>query len=109
MNKIQKIGAGILLLATLNVVLGKAVHEIFEHHHHEHTCDFVGQIHFHESEITHPDLICDFHFSTSFLENFSQHFNSSIFYFGNKVEIHFLWLTKALCSSSFNLRGPPLF
>jgi len=105
----EKIGVIILLLATLNVVLGKAAHEFFVDHQRKHICEFESQILFHESEITHPDLICGFHFSTSFIENISQHFNPSIFYFGNKVEIHFLWLTKALCSSSFNRRGPPLF
>ncbi len=107
MKKVQKIGAVILLLATLNVVFGKGLHEIFEHHHHEHTCDFVGEIHFHESEIAHLDLICNFNFSVSLLDAFIASLSDLIRYQESKVKIHFLRLSKNVLSSSISLRGPP--
>ena len=107
MKKLQKIGAVVLLLAILNVVFGKAVHEIFEHHHHEHTCDLVGEVHFHESEIAHLDLICNFNFSASLLDAFITSISDIIRYQESKVKIHFIRLSKNVLSSSISLRGPP--
>lgn len=96
-----------LVVAFLNVIVGKAMHEIFEHEHHEHTCDVKDITHFHEFEFAHADFICDFNFSTSFVDSLLNDFNDIIRYQEDKVKIHFLWLAKNLCSNTIALRGPP--
>ena len=48
------------MLAVLNTIVTKGVHEFFEHQHEIHTCLNKDQIHFHEVELAHVDLICNF-------------------------------------------------
>jgi|GEM_PF-1130327 len=96
-----------LIVAFSNVIIGKTLHEIIEHEHHEHTCDVKDKIHYHDFEYAHADFICDFNFSTSFVDSFLNDFDEIIRYQEEKLKIHFLWLAKDLCSNTISLRGPP--
>ena len=107
MKLFRSIIALTLIVAFLNVIVGKAVHEIFEHEHHEHTCDVKNKIHYHAFEYAHADFICDFHFSSTLLDYVETNSDQIIRYYDSKVKIHFLWLAKNLCSNTISLRGPP--
>lgn len=108
MKLFRSIIATVLIIAFLNVIVGKAVHEIFEHNHEVSECELEGTTHFCDVEIAHPDFICDFNFSASFLDDFQNNFNDIRYYQDSKVKIHFLWLAKELCSNTISLRGPPI-
>jgi competence protein ComGF len=103
----QKIIAFTLLLTIFNIVLGKSIHEFFEHDHKAHECKLKGITHFHEMEITHFDFICNFNFSANLIDAVLSDFDEIIRCQDNKVKIHFLWLAKNLCSRTISLRGPP--
>lgn len=107
MKLFRSITALVLTVAFLNVIVGKVVHEIFEHDHQENECELAGTIHFCDVEIAHPDFICNFNFSVSFIDTFLSDFDSILHYLDNKVKIHYLWLAKDLCSNTLSLRGPP--
>jgi len=99
----------LIVLAFFNVIVGKVTHEIFEHNHKIDQCDMRGITHFCEKEIAHPDFICSFNFSASFLKNFSSGLKDFILYQENKIKVHFLLLTKDLCTNLISLRGPPVY
>lgn len=107
MKLFRSIIALTLIFAFLNVIVGKAVHEIFEHDHEVNECELEGTTHFCDIEIAHPDFICNFNFSASFIDVFFSDFESVLSFLENKVKIHFLWLVKDLCSNTISLRGPP--
>lgn len=109
MKTFRKIISIVLVLTIFNVVLGKAFHEVFEHEHEVHECELKGTTHYHQIEITHFDLICNFNFSASLLDDVLSHFDNLILYKEHEVKIHLLWLAKDLCSNSISLRGPPTF
>jgi hypothetical protein len=98
-----------VVLTLLNVVLGKAFHEFFEHKHEVHECEFSGTIHFHETEFTHFDFLCNFNFSASLITELNTSFDGLVQSQNIKVKIHFLGLTKNLCNTLISLRGPPAF
>ena len=91
----------VMVLSILNVIVGKAVHEFFEHKHEVHKCKLKGTTHFCEVEITHPDFICNFNFSASFLDNFSPNFNGIICHQELKEKIHFLFRVKLIVKIFF--------
>lgn len=97
----------ILTIAFLNVIVGKAVHEIFEHEHVEHTCDVKDLTHFHEFEFTHLDFICDFNFSVSFLPKLKKEAHYSINYYQELTQVKYLWLVQNIYLDNLSLRGPP--
>lgn len=107
MKLFRSIIALTLIIAFLNVIVGKAMHEIFEHDHEISECDLEGTTHFCDVEITHPDFICNFNFSASFVDEVSNSFDGIIRYQERKIKIRFLWLAKNLCSNTTSLRGPP--
>lgn len=96
-----------LILSFFNVIVGKALHEIFEHHHHEHTCDVKDKIHFHKFELTHADFICDFHFSTTLVQNHNVSTDHILRYFEQQLNIKYRWLVKNIFLKTLSLRGPP--
>jgi hypothetical protein len=97
----------LLVLSIFNIVLGKSIHEFFEHDHKAHKCKLKGITHYHEMEITHFDFICNFNFSANLIDAVLSDFDETIRCQDNKVKIHFLWLAKNLCSRTISLRGPP--
>ncbi len=107
MKCFQKIIAVVLVLTIFNVVLGKSLHEFFEHSHEVNECELAGTIHFHEIEAVHLDLICNFNFSASLLNDVLVNSTEFIRYQENKVKTHFLWLVRSICFSSISPRGPP--
>lgn len=107
MKLFRSIIALTLTVAFLNVIVGKAMHEIFEHNHEVSECELEGTTHFCDVEIAHPDFICNFNFSASFFDGFQNDFNDIIRYQERKIKIYFLWLAKNLCSNTISLRGPP--
>ena len=96
-----------LLLAVTNVIVGKAFHELFEHEHVEHTCDIKDRTHYHDIELDHTDIICDFNFSNILFDDEVSSYDSLIRYYDQKVRILFLGLDKDLYYSEITLRGPP--
>lgn len=107
MKLFRSIIALTLIFAFLNVIVGKAVHEIFEHEHVEHSCENKDLIHFHELEITHADFICDFHFSSIFTSIGNEFSKNVIRYFEQQVKIKYLWLVQNIFLNNLSLRGPP--
>jgi len=107
MKLFRSIIALILMLAFFNVIVGKAVHEVFEHEHHEHTCDVKDKIHFHEFEFTHTDFICDFNINSTDLLGFITSYQVQLDLFQGKVDIIYLWLVKNLFHDLSLQRGPP--
>lgn len=107
MKLFRSIIALTLIVAFLNVIVGKAVHEILEHHHHEHTCDVKDKIHFHAFEFTHADFICDFHFSSTLLADTKADTNHVIRYFEQQLKVKYLWLVQNIFLNTLSLRGPP--
>ena len=108
MKIFRKIIAVVAVLTIFNVVLGKAFHEVFEHEDEVHECELEGTIHFHETEYTHFDFLCNFNFSASLITELSSVFAGLDQYQEAKIKIHFLGLTKNLCSTLLSLRGPPV-
>lgn len=108
MKLFRSITALVLTVAFLNVIVGKVVHEIFEHDHEVGECELEGTTHFCDVEISHPDFICNFNFSVNFIDSIFNDLDNVIFYLESKVKIQFLWLAKDLCSNTISLRGPPV-
>lgn len=55
-----------LVLTILNTFVGKTVHELFFHHHHDEVhCEAKTSQHFHEQEASSTDLVCSFNLSAS--------------------------------------------
>jgi len=96
-----------LMVTFLNVIVGKAVHEIFDHHHHEHTCDVKDKIHFHKSELAHVDFICDFHFSSTLIQAYKTSIDNISCYFEQQIKIKYGWLVQSIFLKNLSLRGPP--
>lgn len=109
MKLFRSILALTLVVAFLNVIVGKAVHEIFEHEHEEHTCEHKNSVHFHEFEFAHADFICDFHFSSTFLDKSEFNTNDIIHHFEQQIKVKYLWLVQNIFLSNLSLRGPPVF
>lgn len=107
MKLFRSIIALTLMVAFLNVIVGKAVHEIFEHDHHEHTCDVKDKIHFHAFEYAHADFICDFNFSSTLLDYVLVNSKSIILYFEQQIKVKYLWLVQNIFLNNLSLRGPP--
>ncbi|MDF1673569.1 MAG: hypothetical protein P1U41_08685 [Vicingaceae bacterium] len=107
MKLFRSILALTLVVAFLNVIAGKAIHEIFEHDHHEHTCDVKDKIHFHAFEYAHADFICDYNFSTTFLQDYKVSTDSIIRYFEQQIKVKYLWLVQNIFLNNLSLRGPP--
>ena len=97
----------ILVAAFLNVLVGKAVHEFFEHHHHEHTCDVKDKTHYHEFVFIHADFICDFHFSTTLVNYNDFELQNVIRHFEQQVKVKYLWFVQNIYLGNLLLRGPP--
>lgn len=109
MKLLRSIIALTLVIAFLNVIVGKAVHEIFEHEHKEHTCEHKDFVHFHEFEFAHADFICDFHFSSTFLDNVEVDSKNIIRHFEQQVKVKYIWLVQNIFLKNLSLRGPPVF
>ena len=109
MKLLRSIIAVTLVFAFLNVIAGKAIHEIFEHDHVEHTCENKDINHFHEFEFAHLDFICNFNFSTSFIVNNHVDVTGLMLYFDNHVKVIYNWLADNLYLENLLLRGPPSF
>jgi len=107
MKFLRRILRLVLVLAFFNVIVGKAVHEYFEHHEQIHACIDKDTIHFHEFEFEHPDFICDFNLSTTFLNDFVFHTKSRIPYFQKQLITKHLWIVVNSCLNNLRLRGPP--
>jgi hypothetical protein len=103
----RNIIAVVLILSILNVIVGKAVHEIFEHDHIEHTCENKDVNHFHKFEITHADFICSFNFSASFIADYGLISKNLIRYTEQQTKVKYLWLVQNIFLSNLSLRGPP--
>lgn len=55
-----------LVLTVLNTFVGKTIHEVFFHHHHDDFhCEAKNTQHFHEQEASPTDLVCSFNLSAS--------------------------------------------
>lgn len=106
MKLFRSIIALTLLVAFLNVIVGKAVHELF-FHHHEIECSAKTTQHFHGTEFNEVDLICSFNFSASLNPFFASSFNHQLF----EVEKKTLFLNESTNQNTYfntlSLRGPP--
>lgn len=107
MKVVRNIISTILVLAVINTISTKAIHELFEHNAQIHTCVHKDITHFHSSEFHHLDLICDFNFSSSLVTDFILNFKNVIFYKENQVKVQALSLLKNLYLKNLLLRGPP--
>lgn len=107
MKAIKNIVAIVLCLAFLNVIVGKAVHEIMEHKHVEHTCDVKDLTHFHKLSLTHLDFICDFHFSSTFVSKAKVELKNRISFYQKQILVKYLWLAQNIYLDNLLLRGPP--
>ncbi len=107
MKLFRSIIALTLIVAFLNVIVGKVMHEIFEHDHHEHTCDVKDKIHFHAFEYAHADFICDFTFSTTFIDDVEVDTKNVIRHFEQQIKVKYLWLVQNIFLNNLSLRGPP--
>jgi hypothetical protein len=105
---LKSIIAILLTVAFLNVIVGKVVHEIFEHEHTEHTCDVKDLTHFHEFEYAHSDIICNFNISSTDPFAIQHAFQVHLDFYQSQVNIIYLWLVKNLFYDLSLLRGPPL-
>ena len=108
MNVFKNILSIILVLAVVNIFTAKAIHEFFEHHEETHACKDKSITHFHENELQHLDLICDFNISTTLLTDFSCEFKNKNLFFSNTVRVKFIQLIQNLFHYHFLLRGPPV-
>lgn len=108
MKALRNIVSLILVMAFLNVIVGKALHEIFEHHEEIHTCAYKDQTHFHKFKIQHQDVICSFNFSSGFLTDSNGFLARFLSYFASSVKVKYLWLVKNYYLQNSFLRGPPL-
>jgi len=103
----QKILGSILIIAFLNVIVGKSIHEFFEHDHEINHCHEKSSSHFHDFEFQHLDFICNFDFATSLVPSITTFFKGFIHYQNVQLKIRFLWVVKSLTYSNNPLRGPP--
>jgi len=104
----HKIGSIVLVIAFINVIASKSIHEFFEHKHELHSCFNKDSEHFHNLEFAHVDVICDYNFSTTFLNDYSFHSKSIIPYFQKQLISKYLWIIKNNYLNNLLLRGPPL-
>lgn len=66
MKVFKNILSVLLVLTILNTFVGKTIHELFFHHHHEEIhCEAKTTKHFHEQKSSSIDLVCSFNFSAS--------------------------------------------
>lgn len=66
MKVVKNILSLFLVLTILNTFVGKTIHEVFFHHHHDDVhCEAKTSQHFHEQKAPSTDLICSFSFSAS--------------------------------------------
>lgn len=107
MKILKNILSVLLVSAVLNTVVVKGLHEFFEHHHEVHTCLNKDQTHFHEVELAHFDLICNFNFTTYFFNDFSNVIDCFLTCYNQFVSIEFNRLADDLLHFNFLLRGPP--
>ncbi len=107
MKIFKNIIAIVLVLSISNVILGKAIHEFFEHDHVEHTCDVKDITHYHEFEFSHLDFICDFNLNATDSFGFQHSSQAFIAYYQTKIDIIYLWLVNNLCQNLNLQRGPP--
>lgn len=98
----------VLVVAFLNVIVEKALHEVFEHHHETHECIDIDSIHYHNHEFSHPDFICDFNISTTLLSVNTLFTKGITPYIERKVIINNLWIVNEAWNKNIKLRGPPL-
>ncbi len=109
MKVLQNILSVVLVVTFLNVIIGKSVHEFFEHDHVAHACISKDVNHFHEFEFQHSDFICEFVFSISTVTDGIKGLENFIHYQDIQINIRFLHLVKNLCIDTLSLRGPPQF
>ena len=109
MNFLKNILSALLLLAVLNTTVTKAIHEFLEHKHEEHTCLNKDQIHFHENEFAHLDLICDFNFTTHFFSEGNDFVSLKLAYYTKLLKTKYIHLLDNLFHFNFLLRGPPTY
>lgn len=107
MKTIKNILSIILVIAVVNTFATKAFHEYFEHKIGTHECENVNKVHFHQNELQHFDLICDFNIYTSLISDVSQDFKNQIKTFDNRLRIRLIHLLENLFHHHFLLRGPP--
>lgn len=107
MKRFYQIIALLLAFAFTNVIVGKTIHEITEHHHEEEACKTEGADHFHEFEFAHPDLICDFNFSTSLEAQNSTSTEAVLLNSSNKKTFYYNLFNKSVFFNNLSLRGPP--
>jgi len=107
MVKKLKNSVSILLVFTLlNVVVGKTVHELF-FHHHDIECSAESTQHFHESDFSDVDLVCNFNFSASLNQFFNASIKHQLFEANRKIDFFYKVYSKNKYFNTLSLRGPP--
>ncbi len=109
MKNFRNILSIILVITIFNVVVGKSVHEFFEHHTKIHACINKNTTHFHELEIDHIDFICDFNFSSNSFLGIDFPVKKIICYQQNEFWVQLFWFIKNYRLNNLSLRGPPLY
>lgn len=108
MKLVQNILSIVLVIAFFNVVIGKSIHEFFEHGHETEICADKDINHFHEHEFIHVDFICDFNFSTSLISEKKIETKDFVRYYERQLQVKFLWLVRNIFLNVVSLRGPPI-
>jgi len=97
-----------LVLTILNTFVGKTIHELFFHHHHEVQCDEKNTQHFHEQATSSTDLVCSFNLSAS-LTSISVEATKVVL---NELCEHTLGVLRVFTENLFlsikSLRAPPV-
>ncbi|MCO6500218.1 MAG: hypothetical protein J5I47_07570 [Vicingus serpentipes] len=97
----------LLVVAILNTIVSKSLHEVLEHTEVIEACCDERAAHFHEYEVHHQDFICNFNFSANSLVKAVFSTAQFIQYKSNAIHVHFLWIVDNLYFTHLLLRGPP--
>lgn len=109
MKVLKNILSVFLVLTILNTFVGKTIHELFFHHHHDEIhCEAKNTQHFHEQKASSTDLVCSFNFSASLSV---KNFVSGKVVLNELININvakFQFSVNNLYLKIKSLRGPPL-
>lgn len=97
-----------LVLTVLNTFVGKTIHEVFFHHHHDDFhCEAKNTQHFHEQEASPTDLVCSFNLSASLIAQVYSFGKVVLNELTNKCANRVTFFVSNLYFHLKTLRGPP--